>query len=107
TPVESPESNGMAEAFVKTFKRDYVRVNPIPNAAAALTLIDRWMEDYNTVHPHSRLGYRSPREYILSQPAACPVQWGQLQAEISQRALLNLDKIKNEYEPLLKRLDEV
>ena len=26
TPVESPESNGMAEAFVKTFKRDYVRV---------------------------------------------------------------------------------
>jgi putative transposase len=32
------------------------------------------MEDYNTVHPHSRLGYRSPREYImLSQPAACPV----------------------------------
>ena len=26
-PVESPESNGMAEAFVKTFKRDYVRVN--------------------------------------------------------------------------------
>ena len=73
TPVESPQSNGMAEAFVKTFKRDYVRVNPIPDAAAALALIDSWMEDYNTVHPHSRLGYRSPREYILSQPVACPV----------------------------------
>jgi transposase InsO family protein len=73
TPVESPESNGMAEAFVKTFKRDYVRVSPIPHAAAALAQIDLWMEDYNTVHPH--LGYRSPREYILacSQPAACPV----------------------------------
>ena len=28
TPVESPESNGMAEAFVKTFRRDYVRVIP-------------------------------------------------------------------------------
>ena len=73
TPVESPESNGMAEAFVKTLKRDYVRVSLIPNAAAALALVDRWMEDYNTVHPHSRLGYRSPREYILSQPVACPV----------------------------------
>jgi transposase InsO family protein len=73
TPVESPESNGMAEAFVKTLKRDYVRVTPIPDAATALALIDSWMEDYNTVHPHSRLGYRSPREYILSQPVACPV----------------------------------
>ena len=75
TPVESPESNGMAEAFVKTFKRDYVRVNPIPERQAALAAIDLWMEDYNNVHPHCRLGYRSPREYIraMSQPAACPV----------------------------------
>jgi len=75
TPVESLESNGMAEAFVKTLKRDYVRISPIPSAAAALSLIDTWIEDYNTVHPHSRLGYRSPREYIMlsSQPAACPV----------------------------------
>jgi putative transposase len=31
TPVESP-CNGMAEAFVKTFKRDYVRINPLPDA---------------------------------------------------------------------------
>jgi transposase InsO family protein len=40
TPVESPESNGMAKAFVKTFKRDYVRVSPIANTAEALSLID-------------------------------------------------------------------
>jgi putative transposase len=39
-PVGSPESNGMAEAFVKTFQRDYVRVSPISNAAEALSLID-------------------------------------------------------------------
>jgi putative transposase len=74
TPVESPESNGMAEAFVKTFKRDYVRINPLPDARTALSRIDHWMEDYNSEHPHSRLGYRSPREYIASlQQAACPV----------------------------------
>jgi putative transposase len=73
TPVESPESNGMAEAFVKTLKRDYVRVSAIPDAATALARVDSWIEDYNTVHPHSQLGYQSPREYILSQPVACPV----------------------------------
>jgi transposase InsO family protein len=75
TPVESPESNGVAEAFVKTFKRDYVRVSPIPDAPTALAAVSDWMTDYNEVHPHSGLAYRSPREYIRaqSQPAACPV----------------------------------
>ena len=75
TPVESPESNGMAEAFVKTFKRDYVRITAMPDADTALALIENWMEDYNTIHPHSRLGYRSPREYIAtqSQSPVCPV----------------------------------
>jgi transposase InsO family protein len=43
TPVESPESNGVAEAFVKTFKRDYVRVSPIPDAQAALAAVSDWM----------------------------------------------------------------
>lgn len=90
TPVESPESpvssadiprgdraepDGMAEAFVRTFKRDHVRVNPTPDAATALAAIERRINDYNEVHPHSRLGFRSPREYIraMAQPAACPV----------------------------------
>ena len=41
----------MTEAFVKTFKRDYVRVNPVPDAATALALVDIWMEDYDTVQP--------------------------------------------------------
>jgi putative transposase len=63
TPIESPQSNGMAEAFVKTFKRDYARVNPRPDAASVLRQLDGWFEHYNTVHPHKALGYRSPREF--------------------------------------------
>jgi putative transposase len=63
TPIESPQSNGMAEAFVKTFKRDYARVSPRPDAASVLRQLDNWFEHYNTVHPHKALGYRSPREF--------------------------------------------
>jgi putative transposase len=63
TPIESPQSNGMAEAFVKTIKRDYARVSLRPDAASVLHQLDRWFEHYNTVHPHKALGYRSPREF--------------------------------------------
>ena len=37
TPIESPQSNGMAEAFVRTMKRDYVRVAEKPNARAVIS----------------------------------------------------------------------
>ena len=63
TPIESPQSNGMAEAFVKTLKRDYAQVNPRPDAASVLRQLDGWFEHYNTIHPHKALGYRSPREF--------------------------------------------
>jgi transposase InsO family protein len=39
TPVKSPQSNGMSEAFVKTLKRDYVRANPLPDAKTVSSLI--------------------------------------------------------------------
>jgi putative transposase len=63
TPIQSPQSNGMAEAFVKTVKRDYVRVSATPDAASVLRQLDSWFEHYNTVHPHKALRYRSPHEF--------------------------------------------
>jgi putative transposase len=73
TPVRSPQSNGMSEAFVKTFKRDYVYVHDRPDAQTVLAQLSRWFEDYNENHPHKALRLKSPREFIRSQPAACPV----------------------------------
>lgn len=63
TPIQSPQSNGMAEAFVKTIKRDYARVSAKPDAYSVLRQLDTWFGHYNTVHPHKALGYRSPREF--------------------------------------------
>src|SRR3954451_21904745 len=79
TSIESPQSNGMAEAFVRTIKRDYVRVSPVPDAESVLRQLPGWLTHYNEVHPHKALGYRSPREFIArSQPKRpCPVFKGQ------------------------------
>ena len=64
TPLESPQSNGMAEAFVRTFKRDYVRVGDCADARTVLRSLPAWFTHYNEVHPHRTLGYRSPRQFI-------------------------------------------
>jgi putative transposase len=66
TPIESPQSNGMAEAFVRTIKRDYVRVSPCPDANTVMQQLSTWINHYNEVHPHKALGYRSPREFIAA-----------------------------------------
>lgn len=75
TPVRSPESNGVSEAFVKTLKRDYARIKPRPDALTVLQQLPAWIDDYNEVHPHRGLKMRSPREFIQSQSqsASCPV----------------------------------
>jgi putative transposase len=69
TPVQSPQSNGISKAFVKTLKRDYVQVTPLPDAQTVLGLIGSWFDDYNDNHPHSGLKMRSPREFIAAQTA--------------------------------------
>ena len=64
TPVRSPESNGIAEAFVKTFKRDYARLSILPDAETVIALLTGWFEDYNGVYLHSGLKFLSPREFL-------------------------------------------
>jgi putative transposase len=63
TPAYSPESNGMAEAFVKLFKKDYVYSNELWTAESVLRRLPEWFDDYNKNHPHSGLQMRSPLEY--------------------------------------------
>lgn len=67
TPAYSPESNGMAEAFVKLFKRDYVYVNDLWTGDSVIRQLKGWFDDYNLHHPHSALKMMSPLEYRKSQ----------------------------------------
>jgi len=63
TSANSPESNGMAEALVKTIKRDYVYVSDCKDADTVLALLPQWFKDYNENAPHSALGMLSPKQY--------------------------------------------
>ncbi|WP_322067363.1 IS3 family transposase [Burkholderia ubonensis] len=63
TPVRSPQSNGMAESFVKTMKHDYIAFMHKPDVPTALSHLAVAFEHYNERHPHKALKYRSPREF--------------------------------------------
>ena len=69
TPECSPQSNGMAESFVNTFKRDYVARMDLRDAATVMAQLPAAFEHFNEVHPHSALKMRSPREFRRHQAA--------------------------------------
>ncbi|EBK2205624.1 IS3 family transposase, partial [Salmonella enterica subsp. enterica serovar Kentucky] len=52
TAVRSPESNGIAESFVKTIKRDYISIMPKPDGLTAAKNLAEAFEHYNEWHPH-------------------------------------------------------
>ncbi len=59
-----PKSTGIAEALVKTLKRDYASFAILTDAETVTRLLPAWFNDDNTVHPHSGLRMLSPREYL-------------------------------------------
>ena len=62
TPRRSPESNGLAEAFFGSFKRDYVYQACLETFEKVAHQVPQWIEHYNQEAPHSALGMRSPAE---------------------------------------------
>ena len=75
TPLESPQSNGMAEAFVRTLKRDYVRVSPVPDAETVLRQLPSWLAHYNDLWTPPAASGMSARSAVDATiyPAYC---WG-------------------------------
>lgn len=62
------------EAFVRTLKRDYARIQPRGNALTLLQQLAEWMRIITKITPHSGLRMQSLREFMNSQcqPAPCP-----------------------------------
>ena len=70
TPSYCPESNGLAEGFIKRFKHDYVYVSKLPDGATVARQVLEWLWDYNENAPHKGLNMRSPREFRQSLMAS-------------------------------------
>jgi putative transposase len=71
TPARSPQSNGMAEAFVNTLRRDYIAGADLSTAEGVLEQVAAWIADYNGSAPHSALGFRSPKQYRAEVLGVC------------------------------------
>ena len=58
-----PTQNALIESFNGKFRDECLNQNWFTDLADARRLIEAWRVDYNTVRPHSSLGYRTPVEF--------------------------------------------
>ena len=66
----SPWENGYCESFNARLRDERLNGEIFYTLREAQLLIERWRHHYNTIRPHSSLGYRPPApETILSGPA--------------------------------------
>ncbi len=58
-----PTQNGFIESFNGKFRDECLNQNWFVDLDDARRIIEAWRVDYNTVRPHSALGYRTPEEF--------------------------------------------
>ena len=61
----SPWENGYVESFNGKLRDELLNAEVFHTLAEAKVLIEQWRRHYNTVRPHSALGYRPPAPEVL------------------------------------------
>jgi len=64
----SPWENGYVESFNGKLRDEPLNGEIFYTLTEAKVLIERWREHYNTVRPHSALGYRAPAPAAIAVP---------------------------------------
>ena len=70
-----PVQNAFIESFNGRFRDECLNQSWFTSLEDARRIIEDWREDYNTVRPHSSLGYKTPEEYaaeVAARPASPP-----------------------------------
>ncbi len=62
-----PTQNAFIESFNGKFRDECLNQNWFVDLRDAREVIEAWRVDYNTVRPHSSLGYRSPQEFAAGK----------------------------------------
>ena len=66
----SPWQNGFIESFHNRLRDECLNREVLLSVTEAQVVIEQWRHSYNNEHPHSRLGFKSPLEFVrfLSDP---------------------------------------
>ena len=62
-----PTQNALIELFIGRLRDELLNENSVPLARVAL---ETWRADYNTMRPHSRLGWMTPSTYAAARRSA-------------------------------------
>ena len=68
----SPWENGYCESFNSKLRDELLNGELFYSLAEARIVIESWRQHYNTLRPHSSLGYKPPAPAAISWPAAPP-----------------------------------
>jgi putative transposase len=68
----SPWENGYCECFNSKLRDELLNGEIFYTLEEARVIIERWRRHYNTVRPHSSLGYKPPAPEALLRPASQP-----------------------------------
>ena len=69
----SPWENGYVESFNGKLRDELLNGEIFYTLAEAKIVIEQWRRHYNTVRPHSSLGYKPPAPEVLSWPDSSPL----------------------------------
>ena len=61
-----PWQNGATESFNGKFRDECLSLEWFRSRAEAKVVIETWRQHFNTVRPHSSLGYMTPAEFVAS-----------------------------------------
>jgi putative transposase len=65
-----PQQNGFAESFNGRLRDECLNEHVFSSLAQVRRIIEAWRIDYNTMRPHSSLGYLTPEEFAANWRAA-------------------------------------